>query len=93
MDSALLIGLLRAVLCLVHSSSKCDRISWNQPDLKIPGNGNKCRFELVILNIISIWRLSLTSNNLVCSDQPDERRVQQSRRNGLSGTSSGACPE
>jgi hypothetical protein len=85
------VSLFRALLGLIQSSSKRNRIPGNQANFKISGNGNKRRLKLVILNIIRIWGFSLTGNNLVCSDQPDKSRVQQSGRNGLSRASSGAC--
>jgi hypothetical protein len=74
--SVLLVRFFRTIRSFVQSSSKRNRISWNQLDFEVPGNGNKSSLKLVVLDIVGIRRFSVGSNNLVRGEQPKKSCVQ-----------------
>ena len=65
--------LLRNVQTLLCSS----RIPWYQLDLEVTGDRNQRGLELVVINVVGVWRLTFACDDLIRSQDADQSRVQQ----------------
>lgn len=70
-----------------HAFASDGGVPWDELDLEVPWNGHQGRLDLVVLDVIGIWRLSLTCDDLVRGQNANKSGVQKSRGDELTRTS------
>lgn len=71
-------GIQTSFLSALHA------LSWNQSNLEVPRDSNKSSFELIVIDIIRVWRLFFACDDAVAAKNTDECCIKESGSDNLS---------
>lgn len=89
----MLVILLRPLLSSRQAFLSSRIVSGYQFHLEVPWNGYQSSLELIVVDIIGVWRLGLTSHDLVRRYDPHQRSEEEALCNVLAGTGSSSGAE
>lgn len=82
-SGSLLVVLPGPLLGETQALGRHGRVTGDEFDLELPGDGNQRCLELVVIDIVGVWGVLLASHDFVGRQDPYQCRVQKARSNEL----------